>query len=90
MSLELARDIWGELKHYLTETDQADAADVVVHMLIDYDFGIADISNVFKGEPNIKSALMSYADELVDEDEDNDNDNDNNADDYDSYNDEDQ
>lgn len=86
MSLELARDIWGELKHYLTDTDQADAADVIVHMLIDHDFGIADISNVFRGEPDIKSALMSYADELVDDEVDDSND----ADDYDSYDDEDQ
>lgn len=69
MSLELARDIWGELKHHLTETDQADAAYAIVHMLIDYDFAIADIGHVFKSESDIRSALMSYADELADDDD---------------------
>ena len=69
MSLVLALDMWDELKYHLISTDRADAAGSVVQLLIDHDYRIADISDVFRGDPEIKAALSSYADELDDSEE---------------------
>lgn len=88
MSLSLAHDSWAELKRYISSVDLADAADALVHLLVDNDYDADEIRAAFKHDSDVKSALSAYlveneTDDEVDDDEDNDEDDDyNNNDDY--------
>ena len=72
MSVELASDLWGEIKRYISAVDRDEAADMVVSLLIDHDYDVSEIKSAFKGDSYIKQALASHADheESHDEDED--------------------
>jgi hypothetical protein len=81
MSVELAKEIWDELRRYVNTVDRTDAAETLVAVLIDNDVGADDIRLVFKTDSEVKRALVSYIkdhedvdDELQDEDEDEDED----------------
>lgn len=71
MSVDLAHDLWQELKRYISVTDRADAADTVVNLLIDNDYDAEDIKSGFGGDADIKRALSEYLidDSAEDEDE---------------------
>ena len=72
MSVELANEIWSEIKRYVNTVDRAEAAETIVSVLIDNDVSAADIKLAFKSDTEIKRALTSYLKdhEEVDEDED--------------------
>lgn len=77
MYSDIASEIWSELKRYVNTVDRAEAADILVSLLIDHDEDAEDIRDAFKGDAEIKRALVSYInndeeeiDEDVDEDED--------------------
>jgi len=81
MSVELASEIWSELKRFVNTVDRDDAAETMVAVLIDNDIAADEIRNAFKGDSDVKRALTSYLrdheddiedDEDVDEDEDDD------------------
>ena len=73
MSVELASDLWGEIKRYISAVDREEAADMVVSLLIDHDYDTSEIKSAFKGDADIKRALASHADhEESYEDEDDD------------------
>ena len=76
MYSDIASEIWGELKRYVNTVDRAEAADVLVSLLIDHDEDAEDIREAFKGDSDIKRALVSYIDngdiEEVDEEDDED------------------
>ena len=81
MSVELANEIWSELKRYVNTVDRAEAAETVVSVLIDNDVSADDIKSTFKSDSDIKKALTSYLkdhedevddDDLHDDDEDED------------------
>ena len=82
MSVELAYDLWSELKRYVGAVDRTDAADALVNLLIDHDYDADDIRSAFKGDSEVKRALEVYIDdldtdddeEIEDEDYDDDND----------------
>jgi hypothetical protein len=69
MSVELANEIWSELKRYVNTVDRAEAAETVVSVLIDNDVSADDIKTTFKTDSEIKRALASY---LKDHEEDDD------------------
>ena len=71
MSVELANEIWSELKRYVNTVDRADAAETMVSVLIDNDVSADDIKLAFKSDAEIKRALTSY---LKDHEEDDDDD----------------
>ena len=71
MSVELANEIWSELKRYVNTVDRAEAAETMVSVLIDNDVSADDIKLAFKSDAEIKRALTSY---LKDHEEDNDED----------------
>jgi hypothetical protein len=79
MSVELAKEIWSELRRHINTVDRDEAAETLVAVLIDNDVDADEIKSVFKSESDIKKALASYlkdhADE-EDEEEEFDNDND--------------
>ena len=81
MSVELANEIWSELKRYVNTVDRAEAAETMVSVLIDNDVSADDIKLAFKSDAEIKRALTSY---LKDHEEDDDEDlhDDDDEDDY--------
>jgi hypothetical protein len=73
MSVDLAREIWNELKRYVNSVDKDEAAETLVAVLIDNDVDADDIKDTFKTETEIKRALTSYLkDHQDDEDDDED------------------
>ena len=76
MSVELANEMWSELKRYVNPQDRDEAAETLVSVLIDNDVSADDIKSTFKSDSDIKKALASYLkdheEEYHDEDEDED------------------
>jgi len=72
MSVELAKEIWDELKRYVNTVDKDDAAETLVSVLVDNDCAADDIKSVFKSDPAVKAALAHYLKdhEEADDDED--------------------
>lgn len=68
MAVDLAHDLWQELKRYIGSTDRSDAADTLVNLLIDNDYDAEDIRAAFKGDNDVKKALQSYIDDAEEED----------------------
>ena len=73
MSVDLAKEIWDELKRYVNTVDRDDAAETLVSVLIDNDCDADDIKSVFKSDSAVKAALAHYIkDHQDDEDDDED------------------
>jgi hypothetical protein len=78
MSVELAKEIWDEVKRYVNTVDRDEAAETLVSVLIDNDIEAGEVRQTFKTDSEIKRALASYlkdheeVDEQDDEDEDED------------------
>jgi hypothetical protein len=75
MSIEVAAELWGELKRYVNTVDRDEAAESVVSILIDNDYDANEIRVAFKSDSNIKRALAAYignndVEEDVDEEDD--------------------
>jgi hypothetical protein len=60
MSIEVAAELWGELKRYVNTVDREEAAESVVSLLIDNDYDADEIRDAFKGDSDIKRALAAY------------------------------
>jgi len=60
MSIELSQEIWSELKRYVNPQDRTEAAEAVVNVLIDNDVSADEIRDTFKGDAEIKRALVHY------------------------------
>lgn len=76
MSVDLASELWSEIKRYINEIDRQEAAEVYINVLIDNDVDAEDIRTAFRGDSEIKRALQTYLeDEEEDEEEDEDYDN---------------
>jgi len=60
MSVELAKEIWAELKRYVNPQDREDAAETLVNVLIDNDVYADEIKSTFKSDSEVKKALASY------------------------------
>ena len=69
MSVDLAREIYNELKRFINVVDRDEAAETLVSVLIDNDISADDIKDTFKGETDIKRALTSYLKDHLDEEE---------------------
>jgi hypothetical protein len=76
MAVDLAHDLWQELKRYIAISDREDAADTLVNVLIENDYDAGQIRDSFKGDGDIKRALQSYLDDLEEEDLDEDDEDD--------------
>lgn len=69
MSVDIAYDIWTELRRYMSSVDRPEAADTLVSVLIDNDYDAEEISTAFKGDSDIRKALASYLDQADDAEE---------------------
>jgi len=74
MSVELASEIWAELKRYVNKVDRDEAAEAMVSVLIDNDVSADEIKDAFKGDSDVKGALAHYLKDHVEEDDDEDDD----------------
>ena len=80
MSVELASEIWSEIKRYVNSVDRNEAAETLVSVLVDNDVAADEIKEVFKTDSEVKRALTSYlkdheeTDDLDDEYEDDEDD----------------
>lgn len=82
MSVELAKEIWDEIKRYVNTVDRNEAAETLVSVLIDNDADADEIKDVFKSDGEIKRALASYLKDHADEEEDDEDDYEDEDDDY--------
>ena len=82
MSVELANEIWSELKRYVNTVDRAEAAETMVSVLIDNDVSADDIKSAFKTDTEIKRALTSYLKDHEEEHDDDLHDDDDEDEDY--------
>lgn len=70
MHTQVAAEIWEELRRYVGGADRAEAADVLVSVLINNDESPEDIRAAFKNDPDVKTALQDYLDtDLADSDD---------------------
>ena len=70
MSLDTIAEVWEALREHIDLSERDDAADTLVHFLIDNNYEIDDIKDAFK-DKDITRALKGYADEhFPQEDED--------------------
>jgi hypothetical protein len=74
MSVDLAREIYNELKRFVNTVDRDEAAETIVSVLIDNDISADDIKDTFKGDADIKRALASYLKDHLEEEEEEDDD----------------
>ena len=87
MSVELAKELWSELKRYVNTVDRDEAAETVVAVLIDNDVDPDDIKATFKSDSDIKRALTEYLrdGEAQEDDQDDEDLRDDEDDDYEDY-----
>ena len=69
MSVDVAYDLWSELRRFLSTPDRAEAADSLVNVLIDNDYDAEDIRSAFKADADVKRALQSYLDDAEEDTE---------------------
>jgi hypothetical protein len=67
MSVDLAKEIWDELKRYVNTVDRDEAAETLVAVLIDNDADADEIKAIFKSDSEVKRALTSYLKDHEDE-----------------------
>ena len=84
MSVNLANEVWQEIKRYVNGMDRAEAAESLVGVLIDNDISAEEIKVSFKSDNEVKQALKQYLDDHADDEEedDDDYDDDDTEDDY--------
>lgn len=70
MAVELANEVWQELKRYVNSMDRAEAAESLVSVLIDNDISAEEIKATFKSDSEIKQALKQYLDDHAEDDDD--------------------
>jgi len=71
MSVELAKEIWTELKRYVNPQDRNESAETLISVLIDNDVDADEIRDTFKGDSEVKRALTSYLKDHEEDEEDN-------------------
>ena len=82
MSVELAKEIWSELRRHINTVDRDEAAETLVAVLIDNDVDADEIKSVFKSESDVKRALVSYLKDHAEEDDEEFNDDEEEEEDY--------
>ena len=67
MAVNLANEVWQELKRYVNTVDRAEAAESLVSVLIDNDVSAEEIKAAFKSDSEVKQALKQYLDDHADD-----------------------
>jgi len=67
--IDIAADLWSELKRYISVPDRGEAADLMINLLIDNDYNADEIKSAFKGDTDVRHALQSYLDDNADDED---------------------
>ena len=70
MHSAVAADLWEELRRFVGGADRAEAAEILVSVLINADEDPEDIRTAFKGDTDIRAALDEYLDDNSDDPDD--------------------
>lgn len=78
MAIDLAHELWQELRRYVPSVDLEDAAETVVNVLVDNGHDADEIMEVFKNDALVRHVVTdlfgtdseSYEDDYDDEDDD--------------------
>jgi hypothetical protein len=60
MSVDLTSEVWIELKRYINTVDRADAAEALISILVENNVDADEIRQAFKGDSDVKRALVEY------------------------------
>jgi hypothetical protein len=74
MAVELANEVWQEIKRYVNGMDRTEAAEALVSVLIDNDVSAEEIKVAFKSDNEVKQALKQYLDDHAEEEDEYDDD----------------
>jgi hypothetical protein len=85
MAVNLANEVWQEIKRYVNGMDRAEAAEALVGVLIDNDISAEEIKSAFKSDSEVKQALKQYLDDHADEEDEYDEDDDYDEEEDDDY-----
>jgi len=69
MHSTVAAEIWEELRRFVGGGDRAEAAEILVSILINADEDPEDIRAAFRGDNDVRTALQEYLDTDSDSDE---------------------
>lgn len=82
MALDLAKEIWDELKRHISTMDREEATESLVNVMIDNGYDSTEIRDAFKGDSDVKRVLAAYMDDHDSDDIDQDPDQDPDEDEY--------
>jgi hypothetical protein len=74
MSVDLIYDLWTEFRRFMSPSDRVEAADILVAILIDNDYDVAEIRAAFRSDLDVRATLNSYIDDSDDISDDDDDD----------------
>ena len=69
MTLDQVCELWRELKRYVSDVEVEDAADTLIHFMIDNNISVEEIMESFKNDRHVRTALAEYNDDDLDLDE---------------------
>jgi hypothetical protein len=70
MHSQVTAELWSELRRFVGGADRAEAAEIMVSVLINNDEDPEDIRTAFRGDTDIRNALQEYLDTDTDSNED--------------------
>ena len=70
MHSAVAAELWEELRRFVGGADRAEAAEILVSVLINNDEDPEHIRTAFKGDADIRAALEEYLDDTGDDPDD--------------------
>lgn len=73
MSVDLAREIWQELRRYVSDVDHDDAAVTMVTVMSDHGFNADEIMNAFKNDAAMRRVVADFfetEDQIYDDEDD--------------------
>jgi hypothetical protein len=62
MHSQVTAELWSELRRFVGGGDRAEAAEIMVSVLINNDEDPEDIRQAFKGDSDVRLALQEYLD----------------------------
>lgn len=70
MELDLANELWIELRRFISTGDRQDAVDSLVNLLVEQGYDAEDLRTAFKGDSEVKRAITEYFGDDGSDDED--------------------
>jgi hypothetical protein len=70
MELNLANELWSELRRFVSSGDRSDAVYALITVLADQGYDANDIRSAFGGDAEVKRAVAEYFDQDAIEEDD--------------------